>query len=67
MAKSEKIIQPINASMDDIACSVVATKPKKEDNSEDDKIINRGNKKVKSHPKEYWRNYCKIIGKLKCV
>ena len=53
MAISEKIIQPINASMDDIACSVVATKPKKEDNSEDDKIINRGKKKIKSHPGEY--------------
>ena len=47
MAKSEKIIQPINASMDDIAKAVVSPKTEKEDSSEDDKIINRCKKKNK--------------------
>lgn len=45
MAKSEKIIQPINASMDDIAKAIVSPKTEKEDSSEDDKIINRCKKK----------------------
>lgn len=46
MAKSEKIIQPINASMDDIAKAVVNPKIKKGDNSEDDKIVNKCKKEI---------------------